>query len=72
MKKTSGVLIVFFLLHSLFSNFFVMLFGSTGIEDLLCISLGFEDLKMKTHPTPPALKELQPWLEGEECVCGGD
>lgn len=64
MKKTSGELMVFFiLLHSLFSKFSVM-FGSTGIEDLLCISLGFEDLKMKAHPIPPALKELQPWLEG--------
>lgn len=48
----------FFLLNSLFSKFFVM-FGSIDIGDLPYISLGFEDLKMKTHPPPPpALKEL--------------
>lgn len=43
-----------------------MFFDLTGIEDLSCISLGFEDLKIKTHSILPALKELQPWLEGEE------
>lgn len=56
----------FFLLNFLFPKFTVMLFGSIDIEGLLYASPGFEDLKMKTHPPSPALKELTALGVGRE------
>lgn len=40
------------------------MFGSIDIEDLPYISLGFEDLKMKTHPPPTPCSQGAHSLEG--------